>query len=589
MNRSSESRSPSAIFKHSPLDLSQESIRLIKILPGSAEPIQCQLRHATLSEVDYIALSYQWGSSADAKQIELNSRQFCVTSNLHAFLLAARKKGATTSFWIDAVCIDQSNISERNEQVKRMSQIYSTAKEVWVWLGNIPLVSPLPVSQVFDLSQPAHVPDLSERARTKIQKWRSEGNEAWLVVLRSICSRGYWNRLWIVQEFLIANSLLILVGDDTVQGEEFSAFIVESTNPSYLYPPRPIREEIRAWSAWNLCRVRHGPIKVNGYQIPEELTLQGSEPLEMSLEQVLARYGQAECTDWHDKVYGLLALVRNGGSFPIDYSVGKIALLMAVLRFEEHENWPLTLAIADFFTFVLEIPDLELLQYGPNNQEDDQNAQWKTIPIRIRGVVDKPSGAKPRQWILSNRGTFKNDCKAVTIDMCGCPDCASVPLLLLQPGDEIYELESFIDSPRVDNHTYLAFRPNASTRSGREYLGALSARGFSTEFLLHSLPQLPCKYHMHKHLARDPADETLLLLEADPSTLCFLIHTLVGKSRETPLLNTPGNQRVYEWDHDLTFHFGPPSQQMGYKPPSLGELTFIVDNVVRSLKTGRRR
>jgi hypothetical protein len=307
------------------------------------------------------------------------------------------------------------------------------------------------------------------------------------------------------------------------------------------------------------------------------------------MEQVLASYSLAECADWHDKVYGLLTLVRNGDRFPVDYSVDKIALVMAVLQFEGHENWPLTLAIAHFLTMLLGIPDMELLHYRSNDKEGGENPQWKTIPIRIRGVVDRPSEVKPGQWILSNRGTFRDDGSTVTVDTCGCPRCASGPLPPLLPGDEIYELESFIDSPRIDNHTYLAFRPNASNISGRERLGALSARGFSTEFLLHSLPQLASRYDMHTHVRREPADETLLLLEVDPSTLCFLIRALIGKSRGTPLLNQTAKQRAYAWDHDLTFHFGPPSQQTPTGALSAAELTSLVNSVSRSVNNRTRR
>jgi hypothetical protein len=37
--------------------------------------------------------------------------------------------------WVDAICIDQSNIEERNHQVKLMDLIYKNAKIVFMWLG----------------------------------------------------------------------------------------------------------------------------------------------------------------------------------------------------------------------------------------------------------------------------------------------------------------------------------------------------------------------------------------------------------------------------------------------------------------------
>lgn len=38
--------------------------------------------------------------------------------------------------WIDAICINQSDIKEREEQVARMAHIYKRARRVVVWLGD---------------------------------------------------------------------------------------------------------------------------------------------------------------------------------------------------------------------------------------------------------------------------------------------------------------------------------------------------------------------------------------------------------------------------------------------------------------------
>jgi hypothetical protein len=40
-----------------------------------------------------------------------------------------------TYYWIDALCVDQSNITERNAQVARMADVFKKADGVVVWLG----------------------------------------------------------------------------------------------------------------------------------------------------------------------------------------------------------------------------------------------------------------------------------------------------------------------------------------------------------------------------------------------------------------------------------------------------------------------
>lgn len=39
--------------------------------------------------------------------------------------------------WVDALCIDQSNLAERNEHVQLMGQIYANASHVHIWLGEM--------------------------------------------------------------------------------------------------------------------------------------------------------------------------------------------------------------------------------------------------------------------------------------------------------------------------------------------------------------------------------------------------------------------------------------------------------------------
>ena len=48
-----------------------------------------------------------------------------IRENLWWFLHHMRLRSQWKLFWIDALCIDQSNILERNHQVNSMRQIYS--------------------------------------------------------------------------------------------------------------------------------------------------------------------------------------------------------------------------------------------------------------------------------------------------------------------------------------------------------------------------------------------------------------------------------------------------------------------------------
>jgi hypothetical protein len=131
-------------------------IRVIKIasnpIAGSSDKIACDFSivdvdngslydlntTSPLAErVEYIALSYMWGEAIADHTISLNGTPFLVRKNLWDFLDRARKDGYEGYIWIDALCINQAKVGERNHQVALMGKIYSHAKGVIVWLGHV--------------------------------------------------------------------------------------------------------------------------------------------------------------------------------------------------------------------------------------------------------------------------------------------------------------------------------------------------------------------------------------------------------------------------------------------------------------------
>lgn len=121
-------------FSYGHLEADNNSIRVLCIEPEGEDTIlRCSLRHQKLSD-SYTCLSYTWGTEKEIKNIILNNCLFPARPSLRSFLTAARRYGFNGPFWIDAVCINQSDNIEKNAQVKMMGQIYQQAKEVIVWL-----------------------------------------------------------------------------------------------------------------------------------------------------------------------------------------------------------------------------------------------------------------------------------------------------------------------------------------------------------------------------------------------------------------------------------------------------------------------
>ncbi|KAJ4855824.1 heterokaryon incompatibility protein (HET) domain-containing protein [Trichoderma breve] len=117
---------------YQPLD--DRYIRLLKLLPGSGpDPIRIQLQSISLEDPGpYTALSYVWGDAEiDRRTIYSgDTEQLSVTANLFHVLCRFRDVSETRTWWIDALCIDQSSISERNQQVAKARHEYARSKHI---------------------------------------------------------------------------------------------------------------------------------------------------------------------------------------------------------------------------------------------------------------------------------------------------------------------------------------------------------------------------------------------------------------------------------------------------------------------------
>ncbi|RYC60279.1 hypothetical protein CHU98_g5932 [Xylaria longipes] len=87
----------------------------------------------------YEALSYVWtprGSPIEATPIQVDDKTIYIGSNLRVALYNLRYLDKPRTLWIDALCIDQSSVVERNQQVAFMRDIYRSASRTVIWLGD---------------------------------------------------------------------------------------------------------------------------------------------------------------------------------------------------------------------------------------------------------------------------------------------------------------------------------------------------------------------------------------------------------------------------------------------------------------------
>lgn len=242
-------------YHYDPLDVSRREIRLLDLChasddqeDGTKSIIRCAIFSVSLDEApSYEALSYAWGSTARVAKIVVNGKECLVPGNVSIALewLRRRKvctnKGSSQShrrLWIDALCIDQENIPERNIQVAMMWSIYARASRVLVWLGDACDESDLAMILVSVLDSgtkpgstitPPGILFGVERCInpfSSLQKLHdsTEGEQIYphkpneWIAFQKLMKRPWWRRVWIVQEIAAARreSGTIWVGCGTI-------------------------------------------------------------------------------------------------------------------------------------------------------------------------------------------------------------------------------------------------------------------------------------------------------------------------------------------------------------------------------------
>lgn len=188
------------------------AIRILTLHPGAqASHLDCSLNVRTKGQkaphAQYEALSYVWGSGTPSDSIRIRQpdggfHSLKISENLEAALRQLRHKFLPKRFWIDAICINQSSDTERNIQVPMMSQIYSEAVNVCVWLGKADEHGPRALALMKKIRFLKNYDFVVEK-ETQCKEW---------IALTKLMDRPWFRRRWVVQEIALARSATLHCG-----------------------------------------------------------------------------------------------------------------------------------------------------------------------------------------------------------------------------------------------------------------------------------------------------------------------------------------------------------------------------------------
>jgi Heterokaryon incompatibility protein (HET) len=208
-------------FRYTPLTPGSSEIRFITLHPGSWDTkIEISLHHDFLdTKPTYEALSYTWGDCNVTRTVALNGTPFEATTNLETALRYLRhENNGTRALWIDALCIDQNNLQEKSDQVKRMREIFPLATKVIAWTGEADEDSEEAMTLMRDISDIMHIdtediPEAHEYSSGLFQQLGCDlSTKNWGALWR-LWNRPYWSRMWVVQE-LSCSGEIFLDSDD---------------------------------------------------------------------------------------------------------------------------------------------------------------------------------------------------------------------------------------------------------------------------------------------------------------------------------------------------------------------------------------
>ena len=236
-----------------PLDSGLPSIRLLTVRAGSEEvPIECTMFPASLEESQpYEALSYTWGDPTIKVTIKINGIDTQVTENLAGALMNLRYHSKERVLWVDAVCIDQQNIRERNHQVRQMVHVYSKAEQTVVWLGGQRRTpNRKPGSEALEMlarvgtviRAKGLLEAFSYMAKGKAPPWVAHGSlEEYTLfqmilhlikgvresphwpMIEYLSTLPWWKRGWILQEIVVAKRVTVCFGKATCSWDSIVA------------------------------------------------------------------------------------------------------------------------------------------------------------------------------------------------------------------------------------------------------------------------------------------------------------------------------------------------------------------------------
>ena len=216
-------------FPYKALPDASQYIRLLRIDPGEGgDDLTYSLEVFKLDDTpEHAAISYTWGITEPARYVTINGSHVSVRDNCRYAMWQNRLHGLADYYWMDAICINQADLTEKNSHVAMMGAIYQNASVVVCCVGEVD-------SDLAALSESLEdAPSISYYSDAEL--WHSWLELLWLQdhsgamaqweTAQNFARRPYWARQWILQEIFLAKTMLVLCSSLILRQYDFEQII----------------------------------------------------------------------------------------------------------------------------------------------------------------------------------------------------------------------------------------------------------------------------------------------------------------------------------------------------------------------------
>ncbi|KAM7207745.1 Heterokaryon incompatibility protein (HET) domain containing protein [Rhypophila decipiens] len=292
-----------------------QSIRILVLKPALLfnAPIQCSFLPITLaddepeqneeepqdSQHSYEALSYTWGAPEGTMPVSCDGHTLLITPNCEQALRHLRLRFRPRNLWVDALCINQQSLTEKNHQVPIMGDIYRGAIRTILWLG--PEEDPELVKVLRHARRFGHFRRAFRRVKpdSPPSGWGEQPDSKSNLLnvnernrIARLCANEWFKRMWTIQEFLLSRSSLFRIGDVECSSADLYKYYAHGGN-------------IIGRADLEHYRMRNALVSFSPSKLREESNAQ--EIFTIFLYQIIKLGACNRSTDARDKIYAIYA------------------------------------------------------------------------------------------------------------------------------------------------------------------------------------------------------------------------------------------------------------------------------------------